>query len=229
MRPITSAVAVVALLASLALATSAQAVSPVKPWVAGYGSWSTYGMGDVNDQLVSSINADLLGGSGVSMDEVKNGFGFGVEAGLDVGQLVLGVGYERLAASTDVGVSGASLELNLPTNAFYGLAEFKLPTAGPMGVRLGVAGGIASLAGEFKISAPGFGSESVDLTGSGPLFKVYGTGEWGLGGQFGLLGSIGYRYAKVNEPELQGETVTDFEVDHSGVFFRAGLKFALLP
>ena len=86
-----------------------------------------------------------------------------------------------------------------------------------------------SLAGEFGLTETGVGSEKVDLTGSGPLFKAFGTAEWWAGPQIALVGSAGYRYAKVNEPEIQGETLTDFEVDYSGVFVRAGVKFALVP
>jgi len=82
-------------------------------------------MEDVNDLLVAEIN-DMLEGSGMSMDEVENGLGFGVEAGADLPMFAFGIGYERLMASTDVGNSEATIELKFPGNAFYGLVEYRL-------------------------------------------------------------------------------------------------------
>ncbi len=225
MRPISSAVAVIALFASLTAVSAVNAAMPLKPWLAGYGSWNTYAMGDVNDQIVGGINSDLAG-TGVSMDELKNGFGFGVEGGIDVSQFAFGVGYERVSGMTDVTYGGVTVELKAPANAFYALAEYKLPTAGPVGARLGVAGGLLSTSSEYSMSAPGEGSMSIDITGSGPLLKAYLTGEWKASPQFGLLASLGYRYAKVNEPKVDGESITDFTIDYSGFVARAGLRFA---
>ncbi len=235
MRPIPSAVAVIVLLASVAFATSAHAASPVKPWLAGYGSWSTYAMGDVNDGI-DNINAELAP-FGLSMDKVQNGFGFGFEAGFDLPVITVGVGYERMTASTDVGDASATVEFKLPANAFYGLAEYKIPGAGAVGARLGLGAGVISLAGKEELTVVGIGSASNDISGSGPMVKFYGSLELHAASQFSILGSVGYRYAKISKGDVhvnESESILasyapGFAVDHSGIFFRAGLRFALLP
>ncbi len=235
MRPISTALVIAGLLASVTTFSDAQAASPLKPWLAGYGSWGTYAMGDVND-AIGNINAELAG-TGLSMDKVQNGFGFGLEAGLDLQGFALGVGYERLTASTDVGNAEATIEFKLPANAFYGLAEYKLPTPGPVGARLGLGAGIVSLAGEEKLSVTGLGSASTDITGTGPMFKVYGNVEVKAAPRLSVLGSLGYRYAKVSKGDVKVDLDRSilaaygpgFAVDHSGVFLRAGVKVGLLP
>ncbi len=238
MRPIATAVVIATMLATVSAFSTAQAASPMKPWVAGYGSWSTYAMGDVNDGI-DNFNVILAGG-GLSMDKVQNGFAFGFELGADTPLLVFGIGYERLTGSTDVSAEGAKIEFNLPANSFYGLAEYKLPFSGPVGARLGLAAGLVSLAAQEKFTAVGEGTQTNDITGSGPLFKVYGSAEVHAATRVALLGSIGYRYAKVSEPSVDvpgtiipisylQELSPGFAVDYSGVFFRAGLKVALMP
>jgi hypothetical protein len=227
MSSIRIAVAILVVLTSVTAVAIAGAPTPSKPWLAGYGSWSTYSMSDIND-LVGAVNAELVG-TGLSMDEINNGFGFGFEAGLDFQPVSVGVGYERLAASSDVGALGASLELKVPANAFYGLLEYRLPTAGPVGARLGIGGGVVSVSGEIRETVPGFGSESVDIGGTGPLLKFYGSADWRVSSQVSFFGSLGYRYAKVDKPEFAGESTSEIAIDHSGVMIRAGLRVALVP
>src|SRR5204863_4793665 len=47
-----------------------------RPWASLSGSWATYSMTDVNNEI-ANINASIAG-SGLTMDEVHNGFVLGV-------------------------------------------------------------------------------------------------------------------------------------------------------
>ena len=234
MRPTRSSVAIVAALVAAVVASTAQGASTVRPWLAGHGAWNTYSMQDVNRDVVGEFN-DFFAGSGLSMNEIHNGFGLGFEAGVDLGVVGFGVGYERLRADTKTAMElsevleGTPVEFDykVPATAFRALVEYRLPTRGPLGVRLGVAGGIVSLAGGVGASAAGVGVQSLDYTGKGRLFEAYGSGEWWAAPRFALSASLGYRHARVTEPELDGEKLTGFSVDYSGVVVRAGFKLAL--
>ncbi len=227
--------------AACAIASPALAATPT-PWLNVGGSWATYAMTDAN-QFVGAFNT-MLTGSGITMskmDEVNNGFGFGVAAGVDLpAGFALGLGYDRLFASTEapfaaaipgVGDVSGTLTWKMPANAFRAMAEYRIPTPGPLGARLGVAGGVVSHSGAIEVSVPGEGSESLDMTGTGPLFEGYLSGDWQAAPMLGFVASVGYRYAKVDDVKVEAfglsETVPGLSVDYSGVLVRLGLKLSL--
>jgi len=188
-------------------------------WLEGFGSWNTYSMTDPN-RLVGLVN-DELTGTGLSMDRIRDGFGLGIRAGGDLSLLTLGIGYERFFARSSIpGVIG-TVQLTFPANAVLGLVEYRLPASRAAGVRLGVAGGIVSLAPVSRVLP-------VELTGSGPLLEGYAAAEWWTTPHVALVGAAGYRFAKVGKPESGGVRVSDFEIDYGGVQVRAGVKFALV-
>ena len=222
--------------AALLLATTATATvtrhakapqgPKVKPWVAATGCWGMYAMDDVNKDI-RALNAEIAY-SGVSMGEISNGFGIGAEFGLDVNpQFTVGLGFERLSASTSVGDASVTIDYKLPAITFRGFGEYRLPMEGPMKVRFGIAGGLVSTSGSAEIVAPGFGTYSTDVSGSGPLFEAYGTGEWFASPQFALLGTLGYRYANVSETKWGTLNNANYAVDYSGMMLRLGVKVML--
>jgi hypothetical protein len=238
MRPTRTSVAIVAVLVAVVVVSTAQGASSVRPWLAGHGSWSTYSMQDVNRDIggfIDEVNAELPWDV-LSMDEVHNGFGFGLDAGVDLGKVSFGAGYERLLASTTSAVDlllplegfpTIELGYKVPATAFRALAEYRLPTHGPLGARLGIAGGIVSVVGEASVTVSVSNLRLPIYTGKGPLFEAYGCGEWWAAPRFAVSASLGYRYAKVNEPKVDGVKATGFSVDYSGVLVRVGFKLAL--
>ena len=254
MRPTRTSVAIAAVLAAVVVASTAQGASTARPWLAGYGSWSTYSMQDVNHDdvpldLVLPFFAVKMG-----RDELHSGPGLGFEFGVDLPQpLTLGFGYERLFAtyerssttyeksSDDPGDTSRRVihnrtELKFPANAFYGLVEIRSRLSGLVEARLGMAAGLVALAPVPRIAlsgrdaGPAAGPDGISLmlTGTGPMFRVYATGECRVGPEFVLFASAGYRFAKVNEPRIHKVVVSDFPIDYSGVATRVGIKLALV-
>jgi len=226
MRRIGVSVVVVALGLVLA-ASTARAGSRTGLWFEGFGSWNAYSMTDVN-KFIAGINEALaLAESELRMDEIRSGVGVGFEVGVDL-PLTLGLGYERFFATSEVSDEYGGIEFKLPANAFYALAEYGLPASGLFRARLGLAGGLVVLAPVSRIAVTDPDGISLVLTGTGPLFKAYATGECWAGPQVAFFTSAGYRFAKVDQPKIRRVAISDLPIDYSGVFVRAGLKLALL-
>ena len=215
--------------AALVLAVSVSGAAPAakaKPWFGAYGAWSGYSMGDVNRDI-GDFNAELAG-TGYSMDEITNGFGFGALLGVDLNpQFAVGVAAEHLLASTDFTAEGVTLTYDLPANTFCAFGEYRLPTEGTLGFRLGAAAGLVATSGSLELIVPGLGGGSADVTGTGPMFQFYGTGEMWSTPQLAVTATLGYRYANVSELDVAGITLRKFGADYSGILARAGLKFYL--
>jgi len=226
MRRIGISVVMVAV-ALTAGAATARSGSASKLWVEGYGCWNTYSMTDVNRQI-SEVNRDLSDASrSIRLDKIRNGSGLGIRAGTDLSRVVLGVGYERYFAASEAGDARGTPQLKVPANAFYGLAEVKPPGSRLAGVRLGMAVGVVVLAPVSRVVEASPYAPPQELTGTGPLFEIYATGEWWATPQLALIGSAGYRVAKVDKPEIREMLVSDLAVDYGGLQVHAGLKAAL--
>ena len=222
--------AVLALVAIALLAPSSSQGAGFKPWAAASGSWATYSMKDVNDQI-GSIN-QTLAGSGLSMDEINNGFGFGVAFGGDLNDAVtVGVGYDRLFGSSDVSDASGGIKFDLPANTFRGFGEYRFPSTGQLKPHAGIALGMVSASGTVELSVSGFPTDKSDVEGTGPLAEVYVGGDMWASPQFAIIGAAGYRYAKISEFKVAGETATKEDgskatMDYSGFNARLGLKVA---
>lgn len=197
----------------------------VKPWVGLNGSWGGYKMTDLNHD----IEIERMAYAGLK--QIHGGPGFGGSVGVDFpGRLTLGVGYDRLTASSKASNTGGSIEYRLPANAFRGLLEYRLPPRGHFGTRLGIAGGAVMEA-----------NPASRYQGSGALLEAYGSGEWRATSRIAATASLGYRYAKAGELKQGGAlpfktikqgaeyvpSTLPYTADYSGIIARAGLKVAL--
>jgi hypothetical protein len=205
----------------------------VRPWLAGHGSYATYSMSDVNSDI-GSLNAQLEG-SGLEMDEIHGALGFGLAFGLELpNRFSVGIGYDRLPASTDVGDASGSIEYEFPANAFRAFGVYSFSGPGAMSAQLGGSLGVVQEAGTIGVTVTDVGSYRGNIHGTGGLLELFVGGDWWTAPQFALTGSAGYRYAKIGELTLGGETIylpngEKESVDYSGVVVRLGIKYALTP
>lgn len=203
----------------------------VRTWLGVSGSWATYWMSDVNHD-VRDINA-ALAGSGLSMDEIGHGLSFGIEAGVETrGPVSIGLGYERLQASSEVSDTSGTLRYRLPANAVRGSVAYRLGTERRRSALVGFGLGRVTEAGSVEFVIPGLGAASSEPKGSGAIFEAFAAGDWWAAPQIALFGSAGYRYAKIGLVKVNGQTVFNedgsrYEIDYSGVVVRLGLKAAL--
>jgi len=164
-----------AVAASLVSAAPAQAAG-FRPWIGVTGSWGTYVMSDVNT-IIRDINTTILAGSGLHMDEITDGFGLGAAlAGDFAGGATIGIAYDRLFASSQVGDASGTLTYGLGANALRAFGEYRFPSSTPFSPRIGAGGGLVSAAGALELSVTGGGGSSSDVTGTGPLFEAYAAG-----------------------------------------------------
>lgn len=212
----------------LVLTASQAHAARIRPWASASASWSTYSMSDVNRQI-GAINAALIG-SGLSMDEINNGFGFGFAAGIEMENgVALGLGYDRLTGSSEVGDFSGSLKYDLPANVFRFAADYTFPGRGRALVHVGAGAGIVSEAGSLSLTVTGVGSVKGALSGTGPMAEGHaGVDVWTAPG-FAITIDAGYRYAKVGEVKTQGQTIynadgSKYTIDYSGVALRLGLE-----
>ena len=203
----------------------------VRPWFGAHGSMSTYSMSDVNRDI-SNFNA-AIAGSGLSMDEIHGGLGLGMTLGIDLpSPFSIGVGYDRLSASTDVGDASGSIKYKFPANAFRAFGQYSFSGAGASRGHIGGALGLINEAGSVTVEITGQTPFEENVHGSGALFELFGGGDWWASPQFAITGSAGYRYAKINEIKVLGEVVyispgEKESIDYSGIFARVGIKLAL--
>jgi hypothetical protein len=202
----------------------------VKPtlWLGGAFGFGTYAMSDINDDI-SNFNAV----TGLNMDEINNGFSFGIQAGVNATPaLSLSAGYERLFASSKVGDYSGEVEYNFPANAIYGEAQYTFPSPSPFHVGLSGAMGMVSAAGEVKVVVYGYGSATGDISGSGLFFAGKLVGDYYASPRLIISPSFGYRFAKISEFEVDGEPAYNSDgsrmsLDYSGFILRGGLKVLL--
>lgn len=217
------------LLVLLLFPSSALADRSGGPWFGVDGSWSTYSMSDVNLDI-QNVNA-AIAGSGLTMEEIHDGFGIGLAGGFELpNRAALGVGYDRLFARSDVGDPTGSIEYDFPANTFRVLGEYAFPSTSSFSPRIGLAAGLVSASGTVRVSVTGSGSVSGDVTGTGPLFEAWVGGDWSTAGPFSIVMSVGYRNAEIGEVKVRDSVIynadgSKYTLDYSGIRARFGLRF----
>jgi hypothetical protein len=202
-----------------------------RPWIGVLGGLSTYSMSDVNDEI-GSINAGLAG-TGLKMDNIKDGGQVGAVLGLELPTgLSLGLGYEYLTGSSEVGSANGSLKFDFPAHAYRAFAQYTIKGPGVSGLHVGGSVGMVSSAGKATLLVSAVGTASGDTKGSAPLIEGYLGGDWWASRGFALTGSAGFRYANIDEIKMNDQIVyvtpgNKEALDYTGVFLRAGVKFSL--
>ena len=221
----------VVVLVSLMMCPCLASAGTVRPWLGGHGSLAKYNMSDVNGDI-GNVNA-IVAPFGLEMNEINGGTGLGVAFGLELRSgLSIGLGYDRLFGSSEVGDASGSIKYDFPADAFRVFGQYSFSGAGASGIYLGGSAGLIRDAGSVTVAVTGTGSVSGDVEGSGGLFELFAGGDWWAGARFALTGSGGYRYAKISENKVNGDTVylangQKESIDYSGIFARLGFKVAL--
>ncbi len=179
-----------------------------------YGSFNTYQMGDWND-LVDESNA-----AGANFDNINNGISGGIGARVWANpNVMVAATWEPLFASTE----DMGMKANLDANAFLATVAYMVPN-GNAKYGVGVGGGIYSISG--KLESPG--DPSIDLGGSTFGFHFLGLAEWTVSPGFGVTAGAGYRVAKIDDTEADGQSVNPkIATDYSGFTGRVGVAFYL--
>ena len=202
------------------------------PWLLLNGVSGTYGMSDLNAEIDAYNTASA--GSGPSFAHVDGGTSFGGAIGFETpGRWNIGLGMDRLGASTRAADASGSLEYRLGANAWRVLTEYALQPIGHSGVFVGGSFGFIQEKGHVIVSDPGYEPLKFGTSGSAPLIEGYAGGNWWLTSRVAVTGTAGYRYAKLKEFKVEGTTFLmsngeAMSLDFSGPTFRVGIKVASL-
>ncbi|MFC1529223.1 hypothetical protein ACFL6R_00725 [Gemmatimonadota bacterium] len=214
------------LLLTISSGTSAQSETGITPWFAVSGGFTTYAMGDVNEEIRALDNLLYA-----KFNEIKMGLGYVVKAGIDLNQRYrFSAQIHRCSALSDVHDNTGSLEYRFPANAYF-LSVTRLPPAtSPVLVGIGLSGGIIKEDGTITLAFVGEGSATRNLTGAGPYIDAHLTFDFILSRGFTLFANSAYRSAKISKVEIGGERVrkedgSNYSIDYSGFVFQVGLMF----
>ncbi len=190
-----------------------------------YGSYNTYAMGDVNDQIdATNETIDPL-----ALDRVTGGMGFGV----DVLQRrsrhwTFGLGAERLLGRTNVSQDGSELAYNVDGWAFRALTQYAL--IGGRGMRVSLEGGAGMVMTTASVFASEDGVEAeIDLKGKGLMAEAGLPIEFPVSDRAAFVTRVGYRHAVVSKTEALGvelETADGdpYTIDYSGATMHVGFR-----
>jgi hypothetical protein len=196
-------------------------------WLMLNGGAGTYTMSDLNTELDAANAAN-----GSSFQRVEDGTQFGGAFGCETaGKWNLGLGMDRLAASTRTSDASGALEFGFGANVWRFFGEYALRPIGQSTVFVGGAIGLVQESGKMIVSQPGYAPEKYKINGKGPSFEAHVGGNWWATPLFGLTATIGYRHARVKEVKVDGipfimsngETMS---LDFSGPTARVGIKIA---
>ncbi len=183
-----------------------------------FGSFSTYSMKDVNDDLAAT-NLSF----GTDFADVSNGLsgGLGLRMWANQNWMISG-SWEPLRASTEDAASSVKYNLNAQSFQFSG--TYFMPSATNARYGLGAGFGYYSIGGE--IEAPS--TTPTKIEGSGPGFHFQGVGEWSMNKQFAFTGTAGYRLADIEMKDATGAPVptasgSNSTADYSGFIGRVGV------
>lgn len=184
--------------------------------VEGFGSFSTYSMKDVNDALTAANQA------GSNFDKMSNGLSGGLGLKMWANQnWAIGASWEPLRASTES--KSTSEKFNVNAQSFSATGTYYLPSATNARYGFGAGLGYYSIGG--KLEDP---TGSTKIEGSSVGFQLHGTGEWSINKQWAFTGLAGYRIAKPDMKDENGNNLTTASgskatADYSGFMGRVGV------
>ncbi len=203
-----------------------QSDAQVIPWFGAGAGYGTYAMEDVNAEiryLDTQISEEF--------DEMEHGAAFAAGAGIDINQQVrVGLHYQRLLASSEVSDFTGSLKYDFPANLIFGSVSYLPVTRSEFRPGLGVSGGLVSADGTLEISLVGAGAGSGAVTGNGYYAGAHLSVDIPMGQTGAFIPQLSYRYAKIPEVEIQGQTIynpdgTNYTLDYSGIVLTVSLRF----
>lgn len=202
----------------------------VQPWVSISGSWSQYGMEDVNRDI-EALNATLVG-TGLAMKPMERGYTIGAAVGIETLKgLSLGASFERLGSREKIADHTGALIYDFPAHLYGAQLGYAFAGAGRSGLRMTVGGGYLALAGRVEDVLNGYEPIRTDLKGSSWYAEASIGGEWRGRSKASTYFEGGYRRAQVPEFEMDGNIIyltpgEKMAVDYSGMFFRVGARFS---
>jgi hypothetical protein len=213
---------------------AAPCAAAVQFGIGAFGTYSTYSMTDLNDDIIRPLN-DLLEGAGASdrMDDVDHGITFGGGLRARTGpKIQLALDYERLNASSDVSDGTGTIEVDVPANAVVATVTYLLSSTSRARYGFGAGIGYYSADGGFTFDDGAGTVEEEKLEGSGLGYHAGFAFGLPLTDQVALDAFGGYRQAKTTDLKWDGVTVTSSEgddatLDWSGLMARVGLTFYL--
>ena len=224
-------IAVLAALAALLLAASTAQAQGTVFGAEVHGSFNTYAMKHVNDELDAFNATDAT----ANFDNITNGFTGGINLRLWANtNWLFTAGWEPLFGNSESAVADAD-ELGNPGNIKIDTnaqslqigASYFFPSesTGKFGIGAGLGWYLAN--GEREMSPTGLAASTEEVKGSGVGFHFLGQGEWAVSPGFAVTGAAGYRIAKVEKLEVDGIEDPDLDIDYSGFMGRVGLSFYL--
>lgn len=215
------------MIASLILVLGVMAVGNAHAFwfTAGLG-YNSYSMSDVNKE-VQAVNSLI---SPLHLDEINSGTSYGAGFGIPVSAKIdLGFGVEKFAADTQVGDATGSLKYDFAANVYKASLYYHFPTTSKFATGISGSLGRISSAGDIDYQETGVGSLHGNVTGSGTLVEGTFTADYWVSPKVAITGSAGYRIAKVNEIEVNGNPIYGeggdrYAVDYSGLAIRVGIK-----
>lgn len=182
------------------------------------GGYGAFDYGAVNDQL-TAMNEQL----GTEFGTLHGGGG--MELGLRVWpteRWMLRLTFDTFTTESHSASTGEMTFDPMPGFYTLDITYFFLDSK-PFRIGLGAGGGIAEVAGEFKVPGPG---GKYDITGDGPEAHGLLEADIGFTKRAGVMLQGGYRYAKV--PDTQFDDVSNdpvLESNLSGAYFRVGFTY----
>jgi hypothetical protein len=220
---------------TIAILTAAGLMMPLaahaldeRVWLMLNGGGSTYAMSELNAEF-DSYNANYGG----NFEHVSKGRSLGITVGFETAnQWNYGLGIDRLDARSKSEEAIGTYDYSFGANAYRMFGEYSFAPIGHSSVFVGGAIGLLQEHGKFIFTSPGTPPDEVKTIGNGPLFEAHVGGNLWINGQFALTSTVGYRYARVKEPKLEGgypivdQNNQPLPLDFSGPTARVGIKIA---
>lgn len=215
-RLLTAAAVLVLVLALAPLTAGAGIV------VSAQGGWGAHTQEDLND----AINEFNQAAGQTVAPTLDSGWDWSVRAGMQgAGTTALGVGWQHLSGKVDGSAGGSWLELSVPADCLLAWMTW-LPDNDQVG-RVGLAADVGflqvdgSARSQFENAEP----ETRTYEGKGLFLALAVVGDAALSESLSLQGFAGFRLAQVPNLQVNG-VAEDYSLDYSGVFVRAGLRWA---
>jgi len=152
---------------SLGDTTASTSRYKIIPWLAVNAGYGAYAMGDVNDRI-QAIDAQTT----AEFEDITGGPFFGIEAGIEMTPMFgLGLGYQRLLASSSISDASGTLEYNLPARLLLVFIQLNTPPGRRISAGADVGIGLLTCLGGTDFTPTGSGTHSGSLDAKSSAFQ----------------------------------------------------------